>query len=201
MGGGAGSILTSEHLCVTSQNTDPRAIALLRSAHDLGITALTGIDISDLVFFRGGIHDDTKQIIESLLVDSLLQHGEWNLASTQLQHLVETALHPGVTDSTTDELQRVIRRMDLPIDGVASGKRFALHGSLSPSELERLISALLANPIIERWSVDSPIEPMFVDTQAIATIAVNRVHIDAATTPEQLAVINKERGLALDPEE
>ena len=201
MGGGAGSILMSEHLCVTSQNTDPRGVALLRSAHDLGITALTGIDISDLVFFRGGIHDDTKQIIESLLVDSLLQHGEWNLASTQHQHLVETALHPGVTDSTTDELQRVIRRMDLPIDGVASGKRFALHGSLSPSELDRLISALLANPIIERWSVDLPIEPLFVDTQAIATIAVHRVPIDATTTPEQLAVINKERGLALDPEE
>jgi len=75
--------------------------------------------------------------------------------------------------------------MDLPIDGVASGKRFALHGSLSPIELERLISALLANPIIERWSVDSPIEPLFVDTQAIATIAVHRVPIDATTTPEQ----------------
>lgn len=116
-------------------------------------------------------------------------------------HIVETALHPGVTDSTTDELQRVIRRMRLPIDGVASGKRFALRGSLSSNELERLISALLANPIIERWSVDSPIEPLFVDTHAIATIAVHRVPINAATTPEQLAVINKERGLALDPEE
>ena len=201
MGGGAGSILTSEHLCVSSQNTDPRAVALLQSAHDLGITSLTGIHVSDLVFFRGDIHDDTKLLLESLLVDSLLQQGEWNLSSTAREHVVETALHPGVTDSTTDELQRVIRRMDLPIDGVASGKRFALHGSLSPSELERLISALLANPIIERWSVDSPIEPLFVDTQAIATIAVHRVPIDAATTPEQLAVINKERGLALDPEE
>ncbi|MEY4656174.1 MAG: phosphoribosylformylglycinamidine synthase subunit PurS/phosphoribosylformylglycinamidine synthase, partial [Actinomycetota bacterium] len=195
MGGGAGSILTSQHLCVTSQNNDPRSIALLRSAHDLGITALTGINVSDLVFFRGNIPNDTKHLIESLLVDSLLQYGEWNSSSTNHEHVVETALHPGVTDSTTDELLRVIRRMDLPVDGVASGKRFALQGSLSPNELERLISALLANPIIERWSVDSPIEPLFVDTQATATVAVHRVPIDATTTPEQLAVINRERGL------
>jgi len=153
------------------------------------------------VFFRGNIHDDTKLLLESLLVDSLLQQGEWNLSSTAREHVVETALHPGVTDATTDELLRVIQRMDLPIDGVASGKRFVLQGSLAPSELNRLISALLANPIIERWSVDSPIEPLFVDTQAIATIAVNRVPIDATTTPEQLSVINRERGLALDPEE
>ena len=112
MGGSAGSILTSEHLCVSSQNTDPRAVALLQSAHDLGITSLTGIHVSDLVFFRGDIHDDTKLLLESLLVDSLLQQGEWNLSSTAREHVVETALHPGVTDSTTDELQRVIRRMD-----------------------------------------------------------------------------------------
>jgi hypothetical protein len=123
MAGGAGSKFSSQHLCVTSQNTDPRAVALLRSAHDLGITALTGIDISDLVFFRGSVHEESKQLIESLLVDSLLQQGEWNLSNSTDENVVETALHPGVTDSTSDELQRVIRRMDLPIDGVASGDR------------------------------------------------------------------------------
>ena len=201
MAGGAGSKFSSQHLCVTSQNTDPRAVALLRSAHDLGITALTGIDISDLVFFRGSVHEESKQLIESLLVDSLLQQGEWNLSYSTDEYVVETALHPGVTDSTSDELQRVIRRMDLPIDGVASGKRFALQGSLSSSELDRLISALLANPIIERWSVNSPIEPLFVDNLATSTVAVHHVAIDATTTPAQLAIINTERGLALDPEE
>ena len=201
MGGGVGSTLSSQHLCVTSQGTDPRASALLQSAHDLGITSLTQVDVADLVFFRGNIDANTKQLIESLLVDSLLQSGEWNVGVGTHQHVVETALHPGVTDSTTDELIRISQRMDLPIDGVASGKRFTVYGNISTSDLNRLIAALLANPIIERWSVDSPIEPLFIDTQATPIVNVHRVPIDANTTPEQLAAINKQRGLALDPEE
>jgi len=89
----------------------------------LGITSLTNVDVADLVFFRGTIDANTKQLIESLLVDSLLQSGEWNVGVGTHQHVVETALHPGVTDSTTDELIRISQRMDLPIDGVARSKR------------------------------------------------------------------------------
>jgi len=155
----------------------------------LGITSLTKVDVADLVFFRGNIDANTKQLIESLLVDSLLQSGEWNVGVGTHQHVVETALHPGVTDSTTDELIRISQRMDLPIDGVASGKRFVLHGTISTSDLNRLIAAILANPIIERWSVDSPIEPLFIDTQATPIVNVYRVPIDANTTPEQLTAI------------
>jgi len=197
-----GTVLSSQYVCAISQATDPRSVALLRSAHDLGIASLTAITISDLVFFRGTIDDQSHHLIESLLIDSLLQSGEWNtIRSDTSSHVVETALHPGVTDSTTDELMRLIHRMELPIDGVASGKRFTLHGRLTTTELKHVISALLANPIIERWSVDSPIQPIFIDSTAVAIVQVQRVPMDASTTPDQLAAINKERGLALDPEE
>ena len=98
-----GSTVSPQHLCVTSQNSDPRASALLQSAHDLGITSLTKVDVADLVFFRGNIDANTKQLIESLLVDSLLQSGEWNVGVSTHQHVVETALRQKLAFIEVDE--------------------------------------------------------------------------------------------------
>jgi phosphoribosylformylglycinamidine synthase len=199
--GGVGSILSSHQICVTSQNDDPRAVGIFRAAHDLGITSLRQISISDLVFFRGDINQASQLIIEDLLVDPLLQYADWNSSSTTADFIVETSLHPGVTDSTTNELERLAKRMHLPITGVASGKRYAITGDLTPAQLQQFISQLLANPIIERFSLDIPITPAFIDTDATTNTYVEHVQINANTSEQQLAQINKERGLALDPQE
>ena len=201
MAGGVGSILTSHQICVTSQNDDPRALGILRAAHDLGITSLRHISVSDIVFFRGDINQTSQSIIEDLLVDPLLQYADWNSSLPTADFIVETSLHPGVTDSTTNELERVAKRMHLPITGVASGKRYAISGNLSQTQLRQLVSQLLANPIIERFSLDAPITPAFIDTDATANTHVEHVQITANTTEQQLAQINKDRGLALDPQE
>ncbi len=201
MAGGVGSILTSHQICVTSQNDDPRALSILRAAHDLGISHLQDVVITDLIFLRGNITDETRTLVESLVVEPLLQRGQWNPESAPADVVVETALHPGVTDSATTELTRLATRMSLPITGVASGKRFALTGQLSQAQLQQLISQLLANPIIERWSINEPITPTFIDADATANTYVEHVQITANTTAQQLAQINKDRGLALDPQE
>ena len=201
MAGGSGSILLSQHLSVTSQGRDPRAARILRAAHDLGISSLQDVAITDLIFFRGSITDETRTFVESLVVEPLLQRGQWNAESASADFVVETALHPGVTDSTTTELMRLASRMSLPITGVASGKRFVITGNLSHAQLQQLTSQLLANPIIERWSVNESITPTFVDAYATANTYVEHVQIDTNTTEQQLAQINKDRGLALDPQE
>jgi phosphoribosylformylglycinamidine synthase len=162
---------------------------------------LEEISIADLVFFRGDINAEAKTLLEGLLVDPLLQYADWNLPSPTADFIVETSLHPGVTDSTTNELERLAKRMHLPITGVASGKRYAITGNLSSAQLQQLISQLLANPIIERFSLDAPIVPTFIDTEATANTHTELVQIKINTSPQQLAQINKDRGLALDPEE
>jgi len=199
--GGLGPILASQHLCVSSREDDPRSSALTLSAHELGLTGVASITISDLIFFRGEIDAHTRSLLNQLLVDPLLQTGEWDSIVASDLRIVETSLHPGVTDAVTDELVRLASRMGLGITGVASGKRFAIKGTLSEHDLHRLVSSLLANPIIERWSVDQPIDPAFVNPDAVAAGAVEQVRIEPTTSHEQLAVINKERGLAMDPEE
>ena len=201
MAGGVGSILTSHQICVTSQNDDPRAGQILRAAHDLGISHLQDVTITDLIFLRGNITEETRTLVESLVVEPLLQRGQWNSDSAPADFVIETALHPGVTDSATTELTRLAGRMSLPITGVASGKRFTLTGQLSQAQLQQLISQLLANPIIERWCINEPITPTFIDAEATTNTHVEHVQITSNTTEQQLAEINKDRGLALDPQE
>jgi phosphoribosylformylglycinamidine synthase len=58
---------------------------------------------------------------------------------------------------------------------------------------------LLANPVIERWSI-GPIEPTFVDAEAIADIGVELVDLDGLDD-DALSALNRERGLSLDPAE
>ena len=179
MAGGLGSILRYQHISVTSQGLDPRAAHILRAAHDLGISHLQDVVITDLFFLCGNITDETRTLVESLVVEPLLQRGQWNAESVSADFVIETALHPGVTDSATTELTRLATRMSLPITGVASGKRFALTGQLSQAQLQQLISQLLANPIIERWSINAPITPTFIDADATTNTHVEYVQITA----------------------
>ena len=215
MAGGSGSTLTTERISVSYFGSDPRSSQLLQAAHDLSIDSITEITVTDLIFVRGDLSSSNRELISTLLVDPLLQVGSWG-NEIEISHdtapdtIVETALHPGVTDSTTDQLTRLANRMNMPITGFASGKRFAISGSLSKADLHRLITSLLGNPIIERWSIDESIVPSFVETdteQDVAYLArgasanptVEFVAITATTTESELAEINRTRGLALDP--
>jgi phosphoribosylformylglycinamidine synthase len=193
--------MASQHLCVTARDQDPRATSLAQSAQELGIEGVTAIAISDLIFLRGDLDVHTRSVLNSLLVDPLLQRGEWDSAPPPNTRCIETSLHPGVTDSATNELVRLAERLGLPVSGVASGKRFSITGKLSDNDLGRLVTSLLANPIIECWSIDQPIEPAFISPSAASHSAVEQVAISASTSVDELALINKQRGLAMDPEE
>ena len=201
MAGGARTNSTVQHICVEYLADDPRIAPILAAARDLGIHTLTNLHLADLVFIEGNVDNSTRALLESLLVDPLLQRGTWNDTPQNLRRYVETAMHPGVADSTTDQLVRLGERMGLGFFGVATGKRFVFEGPLSDDELDRLVASELANAIIERWSIDTPIAPSFVNPDARATATVELVTLDATTELEHLRTINVERGLALDDAE
>lgn len=190
-----------QHLCVESLDHDPRSLPLLTAAHDLGLSGITDIRIADLVFFEGFLDERSQSIVENVLVDPLLQRGSWNDSPDSTCRYVETALHPGVTDAATDEIVRLGVRMGLGLNGVATGKRFVICGQVSDDEIGVLVTSQLANAIIERWSIDIPITPSFVDARASATPNVELVPIDRGSSIEMLRAINVERGLALDDAE
>ena len=190
-----------QHICVEYLDDDPRCAPILAAAKDLGINTLSAVHVADLVFIAGELHDRSREVVEDLLIEPLLQRGTWDDTPDRTRRYVETAMHPGVADSATDQLVRLSHRMGLGLSGVATGKRFVFDGQLSDDELNRLITSELANSIIERWSVDEPIVPSFVDPDAHATATVERVPIDTSTDIDQLRAINTQRALALDDAE
>lgn len=110
--------------------------------------------------------------------------------------VIEVAPHPGVTNTTTDELVRLTASMDLGLAGIASGRRFTVAGDLTEKDLDRLIRLVLANPVIEQWRVDSPLTPVFTATTCSSHSEVEQFVLDL---PGTLAQLNEERQLALDP--
>lgn len=198
---------TLERFRIIVKSGDPRAAGLVQGAADLGITGVRAIDVADLVLLDADFDQASRDVLEHLLVDTLLQSGSWSAPddSDVVENLgsrvVETALLPGVTDPVAAEILRFARRAGVTVRGVATGRRFTVHGDVDDESLALLATRLLANPIIERWSVDTPIEPSFVPITGEGLGLAETVSFTAKSTIDDLRAINAERGLALDDAE
>ncbi|MDP9463017.1 MAG: phosphoribosylformylglycinamidine synthase subunit PurS, partial [Actinomycetota bacterium] len=177
-------------MTIRSTTTDPRAATLLADAHALGLTQVTSIDVADLVFVAGG---SDRIELQELLVDPLLQTGEWAVPAATA---IETALLPGVTDASAQAVALAAETIGSPVAAVATGTRYEVHGDVDDLTMSVLATRLLANPVIERWSV-GPIEPTFVDAEATADTGVELVEV-AGLDDRALSALNRERGLSLD---
>ena len=180
-------------MTIRSATTDPRAAGLLADAHALGLVEITSIDVADLVFVAGGSDRDQ---LHALLVDPMLQTGAWTIPQTIA---IETALLPGVTDASAQAVRLAAETVGSPVSAVATGTRYEVHGNIDDDVMSVLAKRLLANPVIERWSI-GPIEPTFVDAEATADIGVDLVDLEGLDD-DALAALNRERGLSLDPGE
>ncbi len=181
---------------------------LLADAHDLGLTTLVDLRVAERIVLEGALSELERSAMHELLVDPLLQEGEWVTADTSLSatdHLVEVTRLPGVTNPVATELIGVIRRRHLPVQGVGLVRRYEITGVTPSPSLELLIHKLLANPIVERWALDEAVAVTMqrVDDDRCQGVigSAERLLIGSETSDEQLAAWNIERGLALDPEE
>ena len=177
-------------MTIRSTISDPRGGALLADAHALGLTEITAIDVADLVFVTG---EGDRMALEDVLVDPLLQTGDWSVPETLA---IETALLPGVTDAAAQAVMLAAETIGAPVAAVATGTRFEVHGTSDPQTLALLADRLLANQVIERWSIGA-IEPTFVDADAVADDGVELVELDGLDDAA-LEALNRERGLSLD---
>ena len=203
----ARSTMTSyDRITVRRREADPRAAALESDVRNLGIATRVGVTISDVVYFSGELGADERRTLDELLVDPLLDIGEWGGEAGEdgstTRHVVETALLPGVTDAVAAEIMRVAERAQISLAAVATGHRFVLEGDLGAEDVRRITESLLANPVIERWSINEPLLPTFIETDAHVRSAPREMAaFHSASTLDELKEINRERGLALDPRE
>jgi phosphoribosylformylglycinamidine synthase len=170
---------------------------LAAAATHLGVRGVRSITESRVVFVRGELDVTARAALTDVLVDPLIETGTWDPDPGTPSHAIEVALHAGVTDADAAAVAHAAARLGIPVTDVATGRRYEVDGSLDAGQLELLSRRLLANPVIERWSIESPVRPAFAaETPIVPAELVHLPDDDAA-----LAAINAERGLALDPEE
>ncbi len=184
-------------LTIATRERDPRSEALTADARALGLPSVERIEVSDVVFLAGELTESDRRLLDGILVEPLLQSAEWELPVAS-GTIVETVLAPGVTDPVANEVLRVAAILGVAVTAAATGRRYDITGELAGPELDRLVGRLLANPVIERWAA-GPIEPPFDAPEAplvaATTIAIRTLGVD------ELAELNRERGMALDPAE
>ncbi len=182
-------------LTIHSIDPDPRSAALAAGARDLGLGEIDEVALADIVFVDGALADADLDRLHSVLVDPLLQYGNWDPPTTDG---VEVTVQPGVTDTAADAVRHTAQLLGLDIANAATGIRIEFGDNTDKALAEAVIERLVANPIVDRWQWGC-IEPTFPTGESTAPRAAT-IAIRGADTG-RLAEINAERALYLDPEE
>jgi phosphoribosylformylglycinamidine synthase II/phosphoribosylformylglycinamidine synthase I len=173
-----------------------------------GYPGLTGYQPQRLYFLQGQLTaGEVEQLAQALLADPVTEQAEKSqLPNPKNQteageeskiNFVDVTFLPGVTDAAADNLLRAARLLGIAgLARAATGQRFVVAGAAEEGMLHRLAVERLANPVIQRYTVNQPITPPFVPFQT-ADETVEAIPLCAAND-EQLLAISAERRLALN---
>ena len=182
---------------------DPVAAGLLADSRALNLKSVRRIERQDLYFLEGPLSTTEKDLLcARLLTDPVTQTGAWRektLRPPAGVRVIEVALRPGVTDPVAEEIVRCAHMLGVKrLERAATGQRFLIHGTITPTALRTLARCLLANDVIQRFALGE-IEPVFPHP-AEASGAVETLPI-RALDDGGLAALSQERRAALDLEE
>ena len=148
---------------------------------DLGVKGVKRVETAQIYLLEGEISQSQKKMIcENLLIDPLIQKYSinsrrrsccepktkqsdavvaryevpWQSHKGRRCWAVEVWPKRGVTDTVAESTEKGIR--DLGIKGikqVSTGKKYLIFGSLSSEEIETISRRLLANKVIENYSI------------------------------------------------
>ena len=182
---------------------DARGESLRRNI--AGIQSLT---VTDLYFLKGALDEAAvSRLVGTLLHDPVVEQAHWFAldADTATPNQpaggwsVEVTLHPGVTDSVAESLLAGAALIEVEgLEQVATGQRYDLAGDLTDAAVRRIAASLLANEVIQTWTINGRALPPFVaQVGPAASVWVETIPLTAASS-DQLLAISQERRLSLD---
>jgi phosphoribosylformylglycinamidine synthase II/phosphoribosylformylglycinamidine synthase I len=149
---------------------------------------------SQLYFLHGQLtQEDVKTLCEKVLADPVSETYEvQSLHVSTTGPYVEVGLLPGVTDSVAENLLKTAQHLGLNLEQAATG----IHYRLEPKDLEQ--KALeLANPVIHRYSINTPMLPAFLEEPQNWHPIVENFDI-RCLSDDELLKLSRERRLSLD---
>ncbi|MCX7755982.1 MAG: phosphoribosylformylglycinamidine synthase subunit PurL [Anaerolineales bacterium] len=187
---------------------DPRSAGYLADAHALGFQDLKRLECQDLYFIEGQLsQEEMRRLALELLSDPVVQTvsgAAFPVSDVeQVGMVVEVAYRPGVTDPVAQEIVRAAHELGFHgVQRAATGLRFLLHWEPAKSDnassafaVERLAKQLLANHVIQHWTIGE-ITPSFPE-EAQASGQVEIIPIRALSAQELISVSSSRRA-ALD---
>lgn len=186
----------STHLMSVSTTTlDGRAKTLLEQAHTLGLE-LADARVADLYWLDGLTLENTVRLMAEAVVDPVTEslNSLENRDNQATWHTLDIGLLPGVTDPRAETLREAAQLLGYPPDlRVATGRRY--HLNTDSATAQTLAKSLLANPIIERFALNAPLPPAFVEAIADPS-PPERIPLDLDDA--DLLTLSTSRRLALD---
>ncbi len=173
---------------------------MLDQVRQLGLARISRVWVSTLYFLKGELSpSQVRQLSESLLVDPIVEDFRYGLVehreSESHERVVEVGFHPGVTDAVAENLLRRAHQMGIySLEAAATGTRYRFEGNITPEDLRQIACQLLANEVIQYFTL-GPLEPAFVPT-AQPSAEVDVIPIRDADD-QQLQRISQERVLSL----
>jgi phosphoribosylformylglycinamidine synthase II len=132
--------------------TDPRAEALQKDIHDLGIRTVKRVRVSDIYLLEGKLNEvELEKICRELLTDPVVE--EFSYQETPYPddaHLIEVAYNPGVMDPVEESVKKGIVDLGIAsVEAVRTAKRYLLWGELTGDALQSICDKLLVNSVVQ----------------------------------------------------
>jgi phosphoribosylformylglycinamidine synthase len=139
--------------------TDSMGEGIKKDIEDLNISGVEYVKTMQLYILEGELtEEDLENICLNLLTDSVTQYYEYKGTDHHKDDLgawmIEVLYKHGVTDAVGDSTAKGIK--DLGINKPVSaktGKRIIIKGQLSENEIELICRRLLANEVIQNYSI------------------------------------------------
>jgi phosphoribosylformylglycinamidine synthase len=196
---------------------DVRGENIHHQVEALGIEGFQAASVTDLYFLQGDLDGSAVQhLVKTLLCDPVVEQAVWYPVDSSAKDgsptpdprsptpdwRIEVTLLPGVTDSVAESLLEGARMIGLKgLEQAASGRRYTLSGALDEKTAERIAVRLLANEVIQTYTLNQPASPPFLPTSSSSTnqetLAVEVIPLLEATQPE-LERMSQTRRLSLN---
>jgi phosphoribosylformylglycinamidine synthase subunit PurSL len=176
-------------------------------------TPLT-IRSSQLYYLAGQLtSSQISQLTQELLIDPVTQQAEISEKTmpTNTGHIVDVFFHPGVTDTLADSIFTGASMLGITtLAHVETSHRYILDERLGEDEVRIITEALLYNPVIQNYILQSPgVRARFIAPSAGATenVEAETIHLTPAYIPlsdmtgQQLLELSKTGLLALNLDE
>ena len=141
----------------SSNEADREAARVISAGRDLGITTVRDVHASRSFLIETDAGSDRiAETAGTLLVDSLVEDhsirsldGSVDSPTDNGNQLLNVLFKPGVTDNVAQSTLKALEELGLPVEAVATCRKYRINSDATATDLTRLAERVLANDAIE----------------------------------------------------